>query len=175
MYMCVYMCAAKSSLRLKLLRLKIHRPIRIFFSSAPLLFILIGRVFASSRIRDRLRSYCFWIPRLPWERPIGTISCKYQSYFGGGRDYYFFLFSFRRFIALFHIFLDLVCVCVCFCCCFSFSSRVLSQCVQYSISICVIGKVKVHLISHPSLKRRDSRRTRFLTLFFRKKVTSFAK
>ena len=30
-----------------------------------------------------------------------------------------------------------------------------------SISICVIGKVKVHLISHPSLTRRGSRRASF--------------
>lgn len=104
---CVWSCATKSSLQLKLLRLKIHSAYLfiIFFSAPLLLFILIGRKGTSSRIRDRLRSYCFWIPRLPWEHPIGTISCKYQSHFRGGRDYFFFFLG-GLFFSVAVVFLD---------------------------------------------------------------------
>lgn len=98
---------------------------------------IIYRTRTSSRTRDRLRSYCFWIPRLPWEHPIGTISCKYQSYSGWERaerdagsfetryKFSFFFLNFFFGVGLYY------------------GQLALSQYVQYQyIYMRVIGKVK---------------------------------
>lgn len=99
-------------------------------------YLILYRTRTSSRTRDRLRSYCFWIPRLLWEHPIGTISCKYQSYSEWGwaeRDV--------GSLGLTNFF-------------FAGFLRITITIRTIWISICVIGKVKDHLISHTSWKCR---------------------
>lgn len=102
-------------------------PFSLFFN----LYLILYWTRTSLRTRDHLRSYCFWIPRLLWEHPIGTISCKYQSYseWGGWaeRDV--------GSLGLANLLLG-------------FLLRITITIRTISISICVIGKVKVHLISH---------------------------
>lgn len=104
-------------------------PFSLFFN----LYLILYWTRTSLRTRDRLRSYCFWIPRLLWEHPIGTISCKYQSYseWGGmGGEGCRIAWIGESFV-----------------CWVSFTDNTITI-RTISISICVIGKVKVHLISH---------------------------